>query len=112
PIAEQVAAGARGFFRAEPRHRLLWRSRRWAVGLVAGSGVLLLPLALPVLPSSALASVPLQKVNYNLGEEIGWQDLTREVAGGWRSLPPSERAKAVVLPADYCAPAALRPDAL
>jgi 4-amino-4-deoxy-L-arabinose transferase-like glycosyltransferase len=101
PIAEQVAVGARGFFRAEPRRRLLWRSRRWAVGLVLGSGVLLLPVSLPVVPPSALASVPLQKVNYNLGEEIGWQDLTREVARAWRSLPPSERARAVVLTENY-----------
>lgn len=100
-ITEQVAAGARGFFRPEPRRRRLWRSRRWAVGLVVGSGVLLLPVALPVLPPSALASVPLQKANYNLGEEIGWQDLTREVARAWRSLPPSERARAVVVTENY-----------
>ena len=48
-----------------------------------------------------LPSMRLQKVNYNLGEEIGWQDLTREVARAWRSLPPSERARAVVLTENY-----------
>ena len=80
-VTEGVADGTRGFFRAEPRRRRLWRSRRWAIGLVVAGGALLLPVALPVLPPSALATVPLQKANYNLGEEIGWQDLTHEVAG-------------------------------
>ena len=100
-VTEQVADGTRSFFRAEPRRRMLWRSRGWAVGLVIGSGVVMLPLALPVLPESALATVPLQKANYNLGEEIGWQDLTRQVANVWRSLPRSERSSVVILTQNY-----------
>jgi hypothetical protein len=100
-VTERVVDGVRGFFRAQPRRRLLWRSRRWAIGLVLGGGLVLLPLALPVLPPSALATVALQNVNYNLGEEIGWQDLTREVAAAWRSLPPVERRSAVIITENY-----------
>jgi len=100
-ITEAVVDGTRRFFGAEPGRRILWRSRRWAVGLVVASGVLMLPLALPVLPPSVLATVPLQKVNYNLGEEIGWQDLTHEVGRVWRSLPPTERRSAVILTENY-----------
>jgi hypothetical protein len=43
----------------------------------------------------------LQKANYNLGEEIGWRDLTREVAAVWRSLPSTERRTAVILTRNY-----------
>ncbi len=100
-ITEQVVDGTRGFFRTEPQHRRLWRSRALAFGLVLVGGIVLLPVALPVFPPSALASVPLQKVNYNLGEEIGWQDLTHEVARVWRSLPAGERRSAVILTGNY-----------
>ncbi len=100
-VTEAVVDGRRGFFRVVPRRRLLWRSRGWAIGLVLGSALVMLPLALPVLPPSALATVPLQKVNYNLGEEIGWQDLTHEVTEVWQSLPHDERRSAVILTENY-----------
>jgi hypothetical protein len=100
-VTEQVVDGHRGFFRREPRRRRLWRSRRWAVGIVLVAGITFLPLGLPVLSASALATVPLQKVNYNLGEEIGWQDLTHEVASVWHSLPPSAQRDAVILTSNY-----------
>jgi 4-amino-4-deoxy-L-arabinose transferase-like glycosyltransferase len=100
-VTEGVVDGTRGFFRAQPRHRRLWRSRRWAVGLVLAGGLVLLPVALPVLPPSALATVPLQKASYNLGEEIGWQDLTQQVATVWRSLTPAQQRSAVILTENY-----------
>jgi hypothetical protein len=100
-VTEAVADGARGFLREHPRRRILWRSRRWAVGIIAVSGLLLLPLALPVLSPAALADVPLQNVNYNLGEEVGWPDLVREVAAVDRSLPPAQRRSAVVVTSNY-----------
>ena len=100
-VTEGVVDGTRGFFLSEPGRRRLWRSRRWAIGLVLAGGLVLLPVALPVLPPSALATVPLQKANYNLGEEIGWQDLTRQVATVWRSLPPAQQRSAVILTQNY-----------
>jgi hypothetical protein len=100
-VADEVATGTRGFFRACARHRWLWRSRTWAIGIVLVNGITFLPLGLPVLPASVVASANLQKVNYNLGEEIGWPELVREVARVWRSLPPSKRREAVVVTDNY-----------
>ena len=74
-----------------PKRRLIWRSPRAAIIWVAVLGVLGMPVSLPVLPASVLATVPLQGVNYNLGEVIGWPQLTSAVARVYRSLPESER---------------------
>jgi hypothetical protein len=61
----------------------------------------LLPLALPVLSPAALADAGLQDVNYNLGEEVGWHDLVREVAGVYSALPPEQRRSAVIITGNY-----------
>ena len=100
-ITAQVVTGERGFFRRSPQRRVLWRSPRSAAGIVVASGVVSLPLLLPVLPASTLATLNLQKVNYNLGEEIGWPEYTREVAAVWDSLAPSARANAVIVTSNY-----------
>jgi Dolichyl-phosphate-mannose-protein mannosyltransferase len=100
-VAERVATGASGFFRERARHRWLWRSRTWAIGIVLVNGITFLPLGLPVLPESVVASANLQKLNYNLGEEIGWPELTRQVATVWHSLPPSTRRDAVIVTDNY-----------
>ncbi len=49
-------------------------------------------IALPLLPAAALARFPVQKVNYDLGEEIGWPSQVALVARAYDSLPASERA--------------------
>jgi 4-amino-4-deoxy-L-arabinose transferase-like glycosyltransferase len=101
-VAEQVADGARSFLSARrPRRRLVWRSRRAGLVFVAAMGVLGLPLALPVLPASALAKVPLEQINYNLGEQIGWPRMVAEIAAVYRSLPPPQRATAVIFTGNY-----------
>ena len=100
-VTTQVVAGARGFFRREPRRRVLWRSREWAIGVVLVSGIVSLPLLLPVVPASTVGALGLQSVNYNLGEEIGWPQFTREVAAVWDSLTPAARAKAVIVTENY-----------
>ena len=100
-VTDRVVAGTRGFFRAAPKHRWLWRSRRVAIGIVAVNFLLFVPLALPVLPESAVAAANLNKVNYNLGEEIGWPEFTRQVARAWRALPASERARSVLFTSNY-----------
>jgi Dolichyl-phosphate-mannose-protein mannosyltransferase len=100
-VTDHVVEGRRGFFRERSPHHWLWRSRRWAVALVVLNGLIFLPLGLPVLPESAVASANLQKINYNLGEEIGWPELTREVAAVWRSIPRKERASTVILTGNY-----------
>src|SRR5262249_58451974 len=86
--------------RGAPRRRLIGRPGR-ALLFVAVVGVLDLPLSLPLLPANALHAVPLQHVNYNLGETIGWRELAGTVAGVYHALPVQERARAVIFTANY-----------
>jgi hypothetical protein len=58
-----------------------------------------LPLALPVLPVADVAWT--YKVNPNLGETIGWPQLARTVDAVWTSLPPGQRASAVLFTDTY-----------
>jgi len=83
----------------DPARRLL-RPMVVVVALVIGA-VALLPIALPVLPARVLATVPLQKINYDLAETIAWPRLVATVAGIYRSLPANERRSAVILTANY-----------
>jgi hypothetical protein len=58
-------------------------------------------ISLPVLPAAALARFPVQKVNYDLGEEIGWPSEVQLIAGVWRALPSAERGRATLLAGNY-----------
>jgi 4-amino-4-deoxy-L-arabinose transferase-like glycosyltransferase len=101
-VTEGVVVGVRRFFSdRRPRRRVVWRSERASLGFVLVTGLLTLPLSLPVLPPAAIATVPLQGLNYNLGEVIGWPELVSTVADVYRSLPPSDRASTVIVTANY-----------
>jgi hypothetical protein len=101
-VAAAVVEGARRFFSTKaPRRRLVWRSQRAALSFVIVFAAILLPLSLPVLPPRVLATVPLQKLNYNLGEEIGWPDFVDTVARAYFSLPPAERRTTVIVTGNY-----------
>jgi Dolichyl-phosphate-mannose-protein mannosyltransferase len=60
-----------------------------------------LPVALPVLPASVLRTVPLQKINYDLGEEIAWPRQVALVAREYRELPPALRRHTTILTGNY-----------
>ena len=104
-VTAGVVEGSRRFFSEEPPVRRsggsMWRSPQAAYTWVVVFALIFLPLSLPVLPASWLATVPLQKINYNLGEEIGWQDLTATVARVYDGLPAAERPKTVILTGNY-----------
>jgi hypothetical protein len=101
-VTEKVVEGRRRFFSERPpARRVIWRSRGAAALFVLLFAVLMLPVALPILPARTLATVPLQDVNYNLGETIGWQQLLSTVARVYRSLPAPERSSAVILASNY-----------
>jgi hypothetical protein len=104
-VTAGVVEGSRRFFSEEAPaargRRSMWRSPAAAYTWIVVFALIFLPLSLPVLPASWLATVPLQKVNYNLGEEIGWQDLTRTVAGVYDGLPAEERARTVIVTGNY-----------
>ena len=91
------AAGAVAFEGriAEGRPRV---SRRAAVAVLVIGGLTAAPVALPMLPASVLRTVPLQDVNYDLGEQVGWPELTRTVVAAYRSMG---RPDAVVVGSNY-----------
>jgi 4-amino-4-deoxy-L-arabinose transferase-like glycosyltransferase len=91
------AAGAVGFEQRSREGRARW-SRRTAAAVLVVGGLVALPVALPLLPASALRTVPLQSVNYDLGEQIGWPEFSRTVTAAYRSLG---RSDAVVVGSNY-----------
>lgn len=58
-------------------------------------------ISLPLLPAAALARFPVQKVNYDLGEEIGWPSQVALLARAYDSLPASQRSVATVIAGNY-----------
>jgi 4-amino-4-deoxy-L-arabinose transferase-like glycosyltransferase len=91
---------------ALPLERWLSRHRRGTLRTVAFAALalttlLLLPVAIPMLPASALADSPVNDLNPEMGEQVGWPALVAEVAGVWDRIPAGERSSAVVLTANY-----------
>ena len=98
---------AAGCVAAEPRlaarRRLAGRmSPAWraAAAMLAGCAVAL-PVAIPVLPASVLRTVPMQKINYDLAESIGWPAETKLIARVYRGLPARVRQHATILAGNY-----------
>jgi len=78
------------------------RARTVLAGTVlAVSTALVTPIAIPLLPARTLATVPLQKINYDLAETIGWPALVALVAHEYHALPPAQRATTVILTSNY-----------
>jgi hypothetical protein len=58
-------------------------------------------ISLPLLPAATLARFPAQKINYDLGEQIGWPSEVKLLASVWRGLPSSERVHTTLLAGNY-----------
>ena len=67
----------------------------------AAAGAICTLIALPVLPAAVLARVPLQKINYDLGEQLSWPSQVALLARTYNSLPSPERSVATVLTGNY-----------
>jgi 4-amino-4-deoxy-L-arabinose transferase-like glycosyltransferase len=77
------------------------RRRLWLGAPVVGL-VLTVSFILPVLPLSTFAQLrAVHTINYDLGETVGWPDLTQQVATVYDALPPAERRKASVFTSNY-----------
>ncbi len=61
----------------------------------------LLPVAIPLLPASALRTVPMQKINYDLAESIGWPRQVALIARIYHGLPAGLRARTTILAGNY-----------
>jgi 4-amino-4-deoxy-L-arabinose transferase-like glycosyltransferase len=65
------------------------------------AGLLATLVSLPVLPAAAMSFRPLQAVNPELGEQVGWPREVRLVADVYESLPPAQRARTALLAGNY-----------
>lgn len=74
--------------------------RRRAV-VYGAAAVVSAVISLPLLPAAALARFPVQKVNYDLGEEIGWPSQVALIARAYEALPQAQRSVAAVLAGNY-----------
>jgi Dolichyl-phosphate-mannose-protein mannosyltransferase len=77
------------------------RARLGAVLVLLASAAVIVPVALPVLPARVLHTVQLQKINYELGEEIGWPAEIALVAGEYQALPAAQRRVTTILAGNY-----------
>ncbi len=68
---------------------------------LAISGVITMPLAIPVLPAKSLHSLALQKINYDLAETIAWPREVDQVAAVFHSLPESQQQHTIILAGNY-----------
>ncbi|KAB8194521.1 hypothetical protein FH608_015025 [Nonomuraea phyllanthi] len=74
--------------------------RSWRTALVLnGLGSAL--IALPLIPASVLGATPVPAINEVSGESVGWPEFVAAVDGVLRTLPPDERARAVVMTGNY-----------
>src|SRR6266508_15271 len=97
-----LAAGAvavDGWLYARPR-----RIRTLAVATTLTTAVFAV-LVLPVLPPTGIG--PRHAMDQTLAETVGWPELVQTVHSVWTSLPPAQRADAVIFTADYSEAAAI-----
>jgi len=73
---------------------------RMGAAMLVGA-VIAAPVTLSVLPARALHTVPLQKINYDLGEEIAWPKLVALVSREYHALPVAQRQQTTILTGNY-----------
>ena len=64
-------------------------------------GVVASTITMSVLPARVLHTVPLQKINYDLGETIAWPKLVGLVAREYDALPAGQRRRTAILTGNY-----------
>jgi hypothetical protein len=95
-----LAAGAVGVEALAARRGRPWLLRAAAAALLVG-GLVAAPIALPVLPTARMVDLGLADARDDWAEMLGWPELAATVASAWNQLPPPQRARAVILTANY-----------
>ena len=95
-----LAAGAVGVEALAARRGRPWLLRAAAAALLVG-GLVAAPIALPVLPTARMVDLGLADARDDWAEMLGWPELAATVASARNQLPPAQRARAVILTANY-----------
>jgi 4-amino-4-deoxy-L-arabinose transferase-like glycosyltransferase len=92
------AAGA-----VEVERRGAPRGWGWAISIPAYAitGVTTVLLTLPVFPVGRLADTPQPYINQDTAETVGWPGFAAEVARVHRTLPATERSRAIIVTGSY-----------
>jgi uncharacterized membrane protein len=105
-----LAAGSIAFEQVTERRGRRWTRTAYAV-LVAASGIVLLPLSVPILSPEGVVHYeellhlgPLVVFEHHdngplpqyFADEFGWEDMVREVARVYHSLPPADQKHAAI----------------
>ena len=77
------------------------RAIGWLTAAMLAGGAIAAPISLSALPARALHTVPLQKINYDLAETIGWPQQVALVAREYDALPAAERSRTAILTGNY-----------
>jgi Dolichyl-phosphate-mannose-protein mannosyltransferase len=88
------------------RGRHGWRAGALAL-IVAATALVTSLLALPLVPVTSLGATPIPDVYHEAGAQVGWPELVATVDGVVDGLSPDDRARAVVLTANYGQAAAI-----
>ena len=75
------------------------RRRRRAIWILAVTGLITLPMTMPMLPTSALNIVT--PIDPELAEMVGWPELAASVRQAFDALPADERAHTIILTDNY-----------
>jgi hypothetical protein len=82
---------------ALPRRRLVYAG----MGVLLAAGCIVIPIVTPLVPVNSKYWAIVSRNNGDLREEIGWPELTREVARIWNEIPLAERAHAGIYCSNY-----------
>ena len=81
--------------------RLGRRPLRTYVAYLVVSAVMVLPFAVPLVPSTSSMAKTIAGANDELGEMLGWDDLANQVAAIAHSLPADDQANLTILTSNY-----------
>jgi hypothetical protein len=68
---------------------------------LAIGGILIAPIALPIVPINSALWTTVNDINGDFRDEIGWEELTQTVAGIYNALPANEKPRAGIYAANY-----------
>jgi 4-amino-4-deoxy-L-arabinose transferase-like glycosyltransferase len=97
-----LAAGAADLQRILSMPRPAIRRLGWSVAvLLLVAGTIVVPIVLPLVPIHSRYWAFVNENNGDLREEVGWPELTAEVARIWSTIDPAERAQAGIYCGNY-----------